>query len=72
MAMDPLSDVLNLIRLKGSLYYQTEFAAPWGLEVGKGHFAQFHYVVRGQCWLTVNEEHHQIQAGDIIVFPHNK
>ncbi len=28
---DALSDVLRLIRLSGCVYFQSEFAAPWGM-----------------------------------------
>tara|TARA_Y100001934_G_C11680375_1_gene463053 strand:- start:111 stop:215 length:105 start_codon:yes stop_codon:yes gene_type:complete len=31
--MDPLSDILNLMQLSGTLYFRTAFTAPWGVAV---------------------------------------
>jgi len=66
---DALSDILRLIRLKGCVYFQSDFTSPWGMEMGASLFAQYHVVVRGQCWLTLNGERHLLATGDVVLLP---
>lgn len=66
---DPLSEILRLIRLKGCVYFQSDFSAPWGMEMGAGPYAQYHVVVRGQCWLLMNGERHLLATGDVVLLP---
>ncbi len=67
--MDPLSDVLDRIRLRGCVYFQRDFSPPWGMAMDAGPFAQFHLVVRGRCWLRAGETTRELATGDIVVFP---
>lgn len=69
--MDALSDILKFIKLKSSVYFRKDFASPWGMEIGKSPFAQFHLVVRGHCYFHTKEmkEPSELYAGDIVIFP---
>ncbi|MEX0960195.1 MAG: AraC family transcriptional regulator [Burkholderiales bacterium] len=51
--MDVLSDILQSIHLSGGVYFRCDFTAPWGLQVPSASVAEFHVVVRGQCWIAV-------------------
>ena len=68
---DTLTDILRLMRLDGSIYFQEKFSAPWGMRVDPGPFAQFHMVVDGQCWIEGEafDEPADLGPGDIVVFP---
>ena len=70
--MDALSDILKALRLSSSLYFRTELTSPWGVEVpSKAKVARFHIVVRGQCWLQINDEEElYLSNGDLVVIPH--
>jgi AraC family transcriptional regulator, activator of mtrCDE len=71
--MDVLSDVLDTLRLRGTLYFSTEFHQPWGLRVpALRRVARFHLVVRGTLWVRVTgqTEPVQISSGDLILIPH--
>lgn len=70
--MDALSDILQTIKLKSSVYFRSDFSAPWGMKMEAGQFAQFHLIVRGRCWLKLSESKEPIElsAGDIVMFPH--
>lgn len=70
--MDVLSDILQLIRLEGTVYFQSDFSAPWGMTMPGSPVAQFHMVVRGQCWLYTDSlsEPMPLVGGDVVVFPH--
>jgi len=70
--MDALTDILNTLRLSSSLYFRTELTSPWGVEVPpKKTVARFHIVIRGQCWLQVNDDEGIFMSnGDLVVIPH--
>lgn len=67
--MDVLSDILKKIKLSSTVYFKSDFSSPWGMDIPKGPFAQFHIVTRGQCILKIKRETIQLFAGDIILFP---
>ena len=68
--MDGLSPVLDQIRLNSVVYFKSNFAPSWGMDVHQGPFAQFHIVVEGDCCFKCDgEETKALTAGDIIIFP---
>jgi len=70
--MDALTDILKSLRLSGGVYFRCELSAPWGMDIGQTSVAEFHVVVRGNCWLKMADEEKPIclQTGDLVVFPH--
>jgi AraC-like DNA-binding protein len=81
--MDPLSDVLRVVRLNGAFFYLVEATAPWSVSAAAAtqlaprvlpdseHLISYHIVTGGTCWGGVNEhEQVRLEAGDVIVFPH--
>lgn len=71
--MDVLSDILDLLKFKGSLYFTTEFRAPWGIQVPHyQHVARFHLAAGGDCWVNVagSSEPVLLSSGDMIIVPH--
>jgi AraC-like DNA-binding protein len=71
--MDVLSDILDALRLRGTLYFSTEFGRPWGVRVpAYRRVARFHLVVRGHTWVRVLPADHLIhlEAGDLVLVPH--
>src|SRR5690348_13118467 len=81
--MDPLSDVLRVVRLDGAYFYAVEAAGPWHVEArGAGelsprilpaseHLISYHILTSGRCLAgLIGEEPVELVAGDVIVFPH--
>lgn len=71
--MDVLSDILGQLRLRGTLYFSTEFRPPWGLRVPVfQRVARFHLVVRGSTWVQVlpDQEPVCLESGDLVLVPH--
>lgn len=71
--MDVLSDILAVLKLRGSLYFHTEFTAPWAVRVPRdADTVRFHLVVSGRCWVTVPGagEAVALDTGDGVVIPH--
>jgi hypothetical protein len=68
--MDALGDILRSAHLSGGVYFRCEFSAPWGMQMPGTPMAEFHVIVRGQCWLRVPGEKNPIplRGGDVAVF----
>jgi AraC-like DNA-binding protein len=70
---DPLSQILNALRLSGTIYFHTDFTPPWGVRVpAYRNVARFHFVIRGRCFIRVEgcAEAWPLAAGDLVVIPH--
>ena len=69
--MDVLTDVLNSLRLHGTLYCRSILRAPWCLAFGATRAATFHVIEGGSCWLTIEGQPTPIPlaGGDVIVLP---
>lgn len=67
---DAISPVLDLIGVKGAVYFQADFSAPWGMAISGTGFAQFHLVVSGDAVLR-HEDCPQLNlsSGDLVVYP---
>lgn len=81
--MDPLSDVLRVIRLDGAFFYAVDAAGPWSVEAAAArhlsprimptaeHLISYHIVADGRCYGgLIGEEQVELDPGDVIVFPH--
>lgn len=81
--VDPLSDVLRTVRLKGALFFLVDATSPWCVDVPHAsafadiimpsarHVVSYHIVVEGHGLAAVpGSEPIAFEAGDIIVFPH--
>lgn len=81
--VDPLSDVLRSVRLRGSVFFHASCRDDWSAYApsaaemapavmpGAEHLIEYHLVVKGGCWCTVDGLPPQhLQAGDIVMLPH--
>lgn len=82
--MDPLSDVLRVVRLTGGVFLDAEFTAPWCVTVQVGpedcrpflsapqHLIAYHCVVEGCLLLQTNgTTPAEVRAGEIVLLPRN-
>ncbi len=75
MANDALSQILDVLRMRGSVYFHTHFNPPWGVRVPAfSNVARFHMAMRGNCWLRVDgaDEPIRLSTGDLVVIPHGR
>jgi AraC-like DNA-binding protein len=81
--MDPLSDLLRVVRLDGAFFYPVEAAEPWSIETvaaqelsprimpAAEHLISYHILTEGRCYGgLVGEDQVELVAGDVIIFPH--
>lgn len=82
MSLDPLSDVLRSVRLRGAVFYYVSFGSEWAAETpgapelgrmlmpGAEHVIAYHLVVKGGGWAATDREAPvRLAEGDIVVFP---
>lgn len=70
--LDNLEAVFRALRLTGTVYFEADFRAPWGMDMKPGRVASFHIVTGGQCWLrgAALPEPRRLTSGHVAVFPH--
>lgn len=69
--VDVLSDILDTIRFRATLYFRTDYSPPWAITVpAYARVARFHIVIQGRCFVAlacgVSVE---LGPGDLIVIP---
>jgi AraC-like DNA-binding protein len=81
--MDPLSDLLRVVRFDGAFFFAVEAAEPWSVATPGtrelsarvmpqvDHLIAYHILIEGRCYggLTA-EDQVEMAPGDVIVFPH--
>ncbi|MGH7653426.1 MAG: AraC family transcriptional regulator [Gemmatimonadaceae bacterium] len=83
MVMDPLSDLLRVVRLDGAYFFAVEATAPWSIDTVAArelmprvmphaeHLISYHIVTHGQCFGGLHgEPPFELGPTDVIVFPH--
>lgn len=73
--VDVLSDVLDTLRFRGSIFFRSRLAAPWGMSLAKLKNPRFHIALSGNCYIGVNDANNDIiniQHMDIVMLPHGE
>jgi AraC-like DNA-binding protein len=80
---DPLSDVLEGVRLTGALFFRVRASRPWGIDVpaarafahiilpGSTAIISYHVVLEGTGWVLMpGAAPVRFGAGEVLIFPH--
>ena len=72
--MDPLSDVLSLLKLRNYVSGGFEAGGDWSLSFRKHEGIKFYAVVSGECWLSVDgvPEPVYLASGDCFMLPRGR
>ena len=68
--MDILAEVLDRVRLGGTLLFRFELGHPWSLALPERPYALFHYLSRGSATLVLEQGQEQklsLTQGDFVV-----
>jgi AraC-like DNA-binding protein len=67
---DVLDDILETLRFKGSIFFRSDLAAPWGMSLDQETFPRFHISLSGECFVGSSEEKTvKIGQSEIIMLP---
>ncbi|MEF3274637.1 MAG: AraC family transcriptional regulator [Chloroflexus sp.] len=69
--MDAFTAILDILRLKSSVYCRSELGSPWGLHFAACPNAVFHVLHRGRGYLRLvgEEELRLLSEGDVLLLP---
>jgi len=81
--MDALSEVLKIVKLRGALFFNAEFSAPWCVASsqsalvapllcpGAGQVIIYHYLTDGRAYAQLpGGSRRDLGPGDVVIFPH--
>ena len=80
--MDAFSQILSGVVLKGALFFNAEFSAPWGFDAPSArelapilapdapHLLVYHFLVEGYGIVRLGNEAIELEPGDVVVVPH--
>ncbi|MFT7372050.1 MAG: AraC-like DNA-binding protein [Oleiphilaceae bacterium] len=64
--MPVLSEILSSIKARGSVYFCDKLEPPWEMKEKVKYSSAFHYVRRGQCWVSFFGEDYLLGPGDLV------
>src|SRR5262245_7224164 len=66
--------MLQMVRLRTSVYTTVSLRAPWGIGIPPTEAAAFHAIISGRCWFWVDAGDTaapiELGQGDVVVLPH--
>ena len=70
-AFDVLTDVMEQVRLEGTVYFGAELHAPWGISIVRSGRAPFYAITEGGCEIQVGKRGpvRRVHAGDFVLIP---
>ena len=69
-AFDVLGDILETLRFRGSVFFRSDLAAPWGMSLSEMGIPRFHIMLSGECFVG-SDAHGPVKAeeADIVMLP---
>jgi len=64
--LEVLSDILRSMRVTGSVYFCQAVEPPWSMDFSESTKACFHYIRKGDCWLTSGDRVARLGPGDLL------
>ena len=67
---DVLGDVLSTLRFRGSIFFRSELAAPWGISLPHVGIPRFHIAMSGDCFIGAEgEDDVKVEQMEIVMLP---
>jgi AraC-like DNA-binding protein len=67
---DVLGDVLDSLRFRGSIFFRSDMAAPWGMSLTEVGSPRFHIMLSGECFIgSHGRDNVKVREADIVVLP---
>lgn len=68
--MDLVASILCGLRAAAPLLAETRLGEDSGVDLASSGGSLFHYVTKGQGWVSAQGESHHLSAGDLVLLPH--
>src|SRR5437763_5602219 len=70
VVVDPLTEVLDVSRVRGAVLAHVCANDPWGIRLSSTPGAAFHAIAAGTCWLRLDGSAPlQLMPGDVVLLP---
>ncbi len=67
---DVLGDILETLRFRGSVFFRSDLAAPWGISLTDMGIPRFHIMLSGECFVGSDAQQPvKAEETDIIMLP---
>jgi AraC-like DNA-binding protein len=70
--LDPVTDLLQALRVSRSFCCICELSAPWGLGFPQRPWTSFHFVLSGGFWFNAGGKPQRFGPGDFVLLPHGR
>ena len=62
---DVLGDILETLRFRGSVFFRSDLAAPWGMSLPEIGIPRFHIMLSGECF--IGSDAHAMSRPDVKI-----
>ena len=70
---DVLGDILETLRFRGSIFFRSELAAPWGMSLPEMDIPRFHIALSGDCFVGAGDHQSiRMRESDILMLPNGQ
>ncbi len=67
---DILEDILETLRFRGTIFFRSKLASPWGITLASAGMPRFHIMLSGDCFVGIDRNKTiKIQERGIIMLP---
>lgn len=70
--MEVLSDILDSMRVQGSIYFCDRLKSPWSKDYTDLNQPSFHLVRQGDCWFADDDAVEHLRTGDLVFIAANR
>ncbi|MEH6586181.1 MAG: AraC family transcriptional regulator [Halioglobus sp.] len=67
--MEVLDDILETLRFRGSIFFHSTLAAPWGMSLTSSATPRFHVALEGGFYVGTSDSQVSVQPMEIVMLP---
>ncbi|MFT6957807.1 MAG: AraC-like DNA-binding protein [Halieaceae bacterium] len=65
-----VTDIFENLRFKGTIFFHSELAAPWGMSLERSEVSRFHIALDGDCYVGTNvDESVKLEHMEMVMLP---
>lgn len=65
-----LDDVIDTLRFRGSIFFHSSLAAPWGMSLPSMSAPRFHIALEGDFYIGTSDRQVNVSHMDVVMLPH--
>jgi len=69
--MNAVDQLFSPLKLEANVFHNGQYCGAWAVDVSGAHKMTFHVVVKGSCYLKVDDQLTYLNEGDAVFFPND-